>query len=220
MRRLALPVSPGLLYPLFLLTAGAFAYRFNAWLAMGVLAWLAPLAAYDLEHRAVPHAHWIYWPWLLVCGCVAARGDWQLALTAELIFLASERRAWPAVRRRLAVGLALAGSLGALALSFSAPHALGTLTLLGFWAFFELGWWAGVDALAAMALVLLWPDLLFLAALAAAHLGLAVVYRRAGRLRFPGALKPGELEAIGDPGLPALALTVVLYTGLERVGVR
>ena len=73
-----------------------------------MLAWLAPLAAYDLEHRAVPHGHWIYWPWLLACGYVAWRGDWQLALTAELIFLASERRSWPPVRQRVAVGLALA----------------------------------------------------------------------------------------------------------------
>ena len=219
MRRLTLPAPSGWLYPLFLLTAGVFAYRFNAWLEMGVLAWLAPLAAYDLEHRAVPHGHWIYWPWLLACGYVAWRGDWQLALTAELIFLASERRSWPPVRQRVAVGLALAGGLGALALSFSAQNVLGTLTLLGFWMFFELGWWAGVDALTASALVLLWPNVLFLTALAAAHLGLSLVYRRAGRFRFPGALKPGELEAIGDPGLPALALTVVLYSGLGRVGV-
>ncbi len=215
MKRLAWPALSALLYPLFLLIAGAFAYRFNAWLEMGTLAWLAPLAAYDLEHRAVPHGHWIYWPWLLVCACVAACGDWQLALTAELVFLASERSSWPPVRRKVAVGVALAASLGALALSFNLEHAIGALTLLGFWAFFELGWWAGVDALAAMALVLLWPNVLLLTALAAAHLGLAVVYRRAGRFRFPGVLKLGELEAIGDPGLPALALTVVIYTAMQ-----
>ena len=220
MKHLSMPDLSRLFYPLFLLIAGSCAYRFNAWLAMGVLAWLAPLAAYDLEHRAVPHAHWIYWPWLLVCGCVAARGDWQLALTAELIFLASERATWPPIRQRVAVGLALAGSLGALALSFSAQNVMGTLTLLGFWMFFELGWWAGVDALTASALVLLWPNMLFLAALAAAHLGLGLAFRRTRHLRFPSVLKPGELEALGDPGLPALALTVVLYTGLERVGVR
>ncbi len=217
-KRLTLSAPARLVYPVFLLAAGAVAYQGHAWLEMGVLAWLAPLAAYDLEHRAVPHGHWIYWPWLLVCGYAAWRGDWQLALTAELVFLASERAAWPPLRRKVAVGLALSGSLGALALSFSAPHALGTLALLGFWAFFELGWWAGVDALAAMTLILLWPNLSFLAALATAHLGLSLIRRRGNQFQFPRALRSDELEAIGEPGLPALALTVAIYQIVNVIG--
>jgi hypothetical protein len=220
-RRLAPSFAPqGLLYPLFLLVAAAVAYQGPAWLEMGALAWLAPLAAYDLEHRAVPHNGWIYWPWLLACSYAAGRGDWQLALTAELAFLGSERSTWPLVYRRVAVGAALTLSLGALALSFSAGHVIGTLALLGFWGFFELGWWAGVDALAATALVLLWPNLTFLAAMAAAHLTLSLIQRRDGQFRLPGVLRPHELEAIGEPGLPALVLTIAIYAGLELGGVR
>jgi hypothetical protein len=215
---LTLPAPDRLLYPVFLLAAGAVAYQGHAWQEMGVLAWLAPLAAYDLEHRAVPHTGWIYWPWLLACSYAAWRGDWQLALTAELAFLASERSTWPPIWRKVAVGMALAVSLAVLALNFNAAHAIGVCALLGFWGFFELGWWAGVDALSAMALVLLWPNLPFLMALAAAHLGLSLILRRGGQFRFPGVLKPGDLEAIGEPGLPALALTVAIYAGLELVG--
>jgi hypothetical protein len=217
-RRLAALSAPqGLLVSLFLLAAAAVAYQGHAWLEMGVLVWLAPLAAYDLEHRATPHTGWIYWPWLLACGYVAWRGDWQLALTAELAFLASERSGAP-LWRKVAVGLAVTMSLGALALSFSAGHAIGALALLGFWGFFELGWWAGVDALAAMALIMLWPNLPLLAALATAHLGLSLVQRRGGPFRFPGVLKPGDLEAIGEPGLPALALTIAIYLIINVVG--
>jgi hypothetical protein len=153
----------------------------------------------------------VFVPCPLACVYAVWRGDWQLAVIAGLVVLASERRTLPAVWRKVAFGLALAACAGVVALNVRNTVAIGAAAIVGFWLFFELGWWAGADALAAITLALLWPGMQLLAALALAHLGLSLVYRRRGRFPLPRALNADELETVGQPGLPALALTVAIY---------
>ncbi len=179
--------------------------------------WLTALALYDMRHRAVPHLAWVALP------CAAAgllsvwRGDWPLTLAALIVIALSERGRLPSSWRQpaqAAGGLALAGLL----LLMRPDTAPGGMALAGFWLGYELGWWAGADALAAITLALFWPELGLLLAMAVAHLCLGVWQRRKlPRLR---ALQPPELERFGQPGMPALALTVVIHAalrGLARV---
>ena len=174
--------------------------------------WLTSLALYDMRHRAVPHIAWVAMP-CAAAGLVSIwRKDWPLTLAAMVVVALSERGRLPIGWRKptlAAGGLALAGVL----LLMRPETAPGGLALVGFWLAYELGWWAGADALAAMTLALFWPELSLLLAMAVAHLGLSLWQRRKlPRLR---ALRPHELEMLGQPGMPALALTVVIHAGMR-----
>ena len=97
----------------------------------------------------------------------------------------------------------------------------GAFAVLGFWLAYELGWWAGADALAAITLALLWPDVRMLVALAIGHLALALVMRLgwsglgAPAIGRPRHLDEAELERLGAPGLPALVLAVAVLAGWQ-----
>jgi len=189
------------------------------------LLWLAPLALYDLRHRAVPHIAFVAVPCVLAMGYAVWRGEWPLALIALIVVGVSERHQLPKAWRGPVFIAGLLAGLGLI--PFASPETLpGALAVLGFWLSFELGWWAGADALAAITLALLWPDVLLLIALAVAHLGLSLARRRPIRpstvLRagLPRMLTPSELSALGEPGLPALALAVMVYAALAGIGVQ
>ena len=167
--------------------------------------WLAPLAIYDFRHRQVPRLAWVAGPCLLALGLAAARGDWALAALALVALAASERWRLPASGRRPAL---FAGWLACFWLLawISTPSLIGAVAVLGFWLMFELGWWAGADALAAMTLVLFWPTAGMVLVIGIAHLIWA--------WRWPRPLSADELAATGQPGLPALALAAGLNTVL------
>lgn len=221
--RLALMADPLALAALFTgALALSAAYLWGglvAALPVAVLIWLIPLALHDVRHRSVPHMAWIAGPCLLAMVWAAWRGEWPLAGLALIVVGLSERQrlphSWqkPAVMGGLIVCAALFRQL--------APEAWpGAFAILGFWLGFELGWWAGADALAAITLALLWPDLQLLIALSISHLGLALLLRARSRALWgrPRALRPGELETLGQPGLPALALSAVVYITLKWIG--
>ncbi len=197
------------------------------------LAWLIPLAHYDLRKREVPHIAFVAVPLALAALAEAWRGGWTLALMAVTLVAMTERaRLWPALHRpALAGGLAICAGLLALQCNVS-PFELapGAISLIGFWLAYELGWWAGADALAAMALALLWPDdIRLLVSLAAAHIVAALAAHFCNRrkrplrhsplrgsqgrllLLLPRKLSAAELQAVGAPGLPAIALTAALF---------
>lgn len=184
----------------------------DAWLTGAAIIWLTILAIYDVRRRTIPHIAWVALPCAAASLLSFRQGDWPLATSAIVLIALSERRCLPIAWRKPSLGvgcLAVAGLLARLA----PEHLPGGAAVVGFWLMFELGWWAGADALAAMTLALLWPELNLLIALAAAHLGLGVWQRRPwSRLRV---LRPSELEVVGQPGLPALALTVVIHAGLR-----
>lgn len=174
------------------------------------IVWLVPLAHYDSRHRAVPHILFIAVPWLVACSFAVARGDGTMALLSLLFVAASERHFLD--RRWRCFALCAVVACAAVIVVFSPPESMAAmLALIGFWLAYELGWWAGVDALTAMTLVLLYPDSRLLAALAISHLGLAFISRRHSLPFRPRRLTVEELHALGVPGLPALTLGAVLY---------
>ncbi len=183
-------------------------------LLIAALLWLGPLALYDLRHRAVPHIAFVAVPCLLAIGYAALRGDGPLAAMAAVMVAVSERHHLPAISRRWVFWIGLLAAIGLI--PFASLETLpGAFAVLGFWLSFEIGWWAGADALAAITLALLWPNVLLLVALAVAHLGLSII--RGRPIRLPRMLSLTELESLGEPGLPALALSVLIYAVLQFV---
>jgi hypothetical protein len=156
------------------------------------------------------------------------KGAWPVGVIALLAVAASERRVLRHARfeRWLFSGALILGGAVALASGEAVP---GAFAVLGFWLAYEAGWWAGADALAAMTLALLWPDIRLLVVLAVTNLGAALVIpivrllRRADRVA--GAhlwlfsrqqIKSGASQA---PGLPSIALAVALLIAWRLVGV-
>jgi len=195
-----------------------------------VLAWLMPLALYDLAYHEVPHIAFAVVPCLAGMIYVAWQGDWTLAVIAAVVIAASERHHLPLkLLRRMVVIMAGLASLG-LILATDPNVIAGALLVTCFWFAYEMGRWGGADALAAITLALLWPDLRFVLLFAIAHLALAVVFRP-GLVKqlaaTPGSafqklltlrpISPDELERVGNPGLPPLVLTVVLLVIWESV---
>jgi hypothetical protein len=174
------------------------------WLAGAALVWLAPLALYDLRHHAVPHQAFVAIPCLAAMAAALQHGEWALALTTALVVAASERR-WLGRPRgeRLAGGLAY-GLAASVALT-SGNVAAGAIAVLGFGLAYELGWWAGADALVAITLALLWPGVQLLAAFGVAHL-LAAAGLRAMRLWWPQLAWSTPV-----PGLPVIWLALGLH---------
>jgi hypothetical protein len=171
------------------------------WLAIMVIVWLAPLAAYDLRFREVPHMACVAVPCAAGMVYSFATGAWPVGVIALMAVAASERRALQnADIGRWAFGGALIQG-GALALA-SGEDVPGAFAVLGFWLAYEVGWWAGADALAAMTLALLWPDVRLLVALGVAHMAIAVVVHATRRL--------SQTPASASPGLPALLLAAML----------
>ncbi|MEK6573601.1 MAG: hypothetical protein AABZ58_04725, partial [Chloroflexota bacterium] len=90
---------------------------------------------------------------------------------------------------------------------------VGALCVVCFWLAYELDWWAGADALIAMTLAMLYPDARFVAALGAAMLAVVIAYGRLGKMmkmKFRR-LSESDLDAVGTPGLPALALAALIF---------
>ena len=176
------------------------------WLELAVLIWLAPLALYDLRRKEVPHMACVVVPCFAAVVHAFAVGAWQLGAVGALAIAASERDAIRHMRARRWL-LCVALTLACLLALGSGEVTPGAIAILGFWVAYELGWWAGADALVAITLALLWPDIRLLVLLGIVHIGVAVsihVLRwwRGARLTIFG------LERV--PGLPVIYLTVLL----------
>ena len=197
------------------------------WLELLVLVWLAPLAVYDLHRKEVPHMACVGVPCLAAMVYAVAIGTWQLSAVAVLVITASERDAIRSrqSRRWILVVSLLIVCLLVLASGEAAP---GAIAVLGFWLAYELGWWAGADAMVAIALALLWPSIWLLVTLAGAHLAVwAVVWlarnlqaspRRDGDGDVGMRLRPHTSHGTTFPGLPVITLTVILLFLTELIG--
>ncbi len=198
------------------LAAGSVFIVTRAWLPLAVGLWLTPLAVYDLRYKEVPNTGVVLLPLAAAAAGTAWSGNWALAALAGVVVAASERDRLPAaLARRVLFFIAGAAAGGLLFLVW--PDSLpGAFAILAFWLMYEMRWWAGADALVAITLALLWPDLRLVAALGLAHLLLAPLLRGPAallRLGRPRVLTNSELDEVAVPGLPALALTAML-TGL------
>lgn len=174
------------------------------------LAWLIPLAIYDLQKREVPHIAFVAVPCFLAAFAAILRGDASLGVLTLVLIALSERNHLPKPMARVVLVSALLSSVGLLLIT-PFEQSPGALALMGFWFAYELGWWAGVDALAAMTLAILWPDVMLLVALGVAHLGLAFLLPHGKLFTRPRRLTEAELEQVGVAGLPSIALGAALY---------
>ncbi len=197
------------------------------WLELLVLVWLVPLAVYDLQRKEVPHMACVGVPCLAAMVYAVAAGTWQVSVVGALVVAASERNAIRSrqARRWLLVATLLIVCLLVLASGEAAP---GAIAVLGFWLAYELGWWAGADAMAAIALALIWPSIWLLVSLAGAHIAVwAVVWlarnlqaslRRDGNGDVGMRLPPHTSHGTTFPGLPVITLTVILLFLTELIG--
>lgn len=174
------------------------------------LAWLIPLALYDLRKREVPDIAFVAAPYALAALAATLRGDWTLGALTIVVVASSERHHLP--RRWGAVTFA-AALLACTILLILTPfeQSPGAIAVIGFWIAYELGWWAGADALAATTLAIMWPDIRLLVSLAAAHMVVAIFLYRGRVMSFPRRLTSNELEQAGVAGMPALALGAAMF---------
>ena len=176
------------------------------WLGLVVLFWLAPLALYDMQRQEVPHMACVAMPCAAAVVYALSVGAWQLGAVAGLAVAASERHAIRDARKERLIFI-LALPLACIAALASGEAAPGAIAVLGFWLAYELGWWAGADAIVAITLAILWPDIRWLVALGAAHLGAAICLHmlRWWRVRSAGSSRSPV------PGLPVICLAALLY---------
>jgi hypothetical protein len=197
----------------------------SMWVDGLALLWLAPLAFYDLRHRAVPHITTVALPCLLAMIYAANAGTWQLSVLAVTTVLITERYRLRS-RRLQPIAFACAVVTSTVLVACSGADAPGAMAIVGFWIAYELGWWAGADALAAITLALVWPDVRLLVSLAAAHLALALLARWARRSASPTLswkirrMDAEELERSGAPGLPAMVLAVAMMAAWHLVAMK
>ena len=177
------------------------------WLELAVLIWLAPLALYDLRRREVPHIACVAVPCLAALFHSFAAGVWPLGAVGVLAIAASERHAI----RHARVGrwiFVLALPLTCVLALVSGEAVPGVFAVLGFWLAYELGWWAGVDAVVAITLAILWPDIRLLAVLGTAHMGVAVCMYV---MRWWRSARPEIFTRDPVPGLPVIYLAALMH---------
>jgi hypothetical protein len=178
----------------------------DGWILGIVMTWLGIVSWFDLRRQEIPHSAWVIIP---LAGALVYRiwlGDWSLALLAVGVSLASERQrlvrlAWLQGMASLYLWIPLLGGLVFLA---GTRQPLGAVAILGFWIGWEMHVWGGADAVAAMALALVWPDRVFILAWLVMNLAAAVGVTLASQIqehRF-------RLHQV--PGLPLLFLAAVL----------
>lgn len=178
------------------------------------LAWLIPLALYDLRKREVPNIAFVAAPCALAALAAALRGDWALGALTVVGVAASERRHLPG-RWGVVTFATVLVACAALLILTPFERSPGAVAIIGFWLAYELGWWAGADALAAMTLALMWPDIQLLVALAAAHMVVAIFLYRGRVMAFPRWLSSKDLEQVGVAGMPAIALGAAIYAAWQ-----
>ena len=175
------------------------------WVLIIVLIWLGIVSWFDLRTREVPHMAWVVVPFLGAMIYQIALGGWRLAFLAVVVALVSERQRLAKLTELnidtiffwvpfLFAGLYLAGSF----------NPVGAISIVGFWIAWELRCWGGADAVASIALVLIWPELSIVLALLVVHLLVALVATGVSLL------KEKKLSFHQMPGLPLLLFSVVL----------
>lgn len=176
------------------------------WLFGPVLIWLGVVSYFDWKKREIPHSVWVVLPLLMAMVYRLAAGGWQLVALAAMVSIASERKRLADVTRLpfdlwslWIPPLFLLTYWGLLA------NPVGALAILGFWLAWELHCWGGADAVATIALVLVWPAMTFVVALLVVHLvvalgmtGYSLVWEKRWRLHT-------------IPGLPLIFATVLAF---------
>ena len=176
-----------------------------------LLGWLGILSCFDLRKKEIPHSAWVVLPLIGTCIFQVWQGHLALVLLTVIVSAASERE-W------------LSGFLnftGIARLPFWIPLLLSgfclsagefpaaSLAVLGFWIAWEFNFWGGADAVAAITLMLIYPEWAFILAFLLVHVLTLFVLVLLSLYRGKG------LVTHQVPGLPLLFLSVLLL-GLHQ----
>jgi len=167
--------------------------------------WLALLSWFDLRKREVPHTAWVVIP--LICAAIYQTkvGDWQLSFLTGIVALASERQRL-AKLSKLRVDTIFFWIPWLLACLYAAAtrNPVGAISIVAFWAAWELRCWGGADAVTAITLALIWPDMRLMIAVLIVHAFVAVIASLVSLIR------ERKLCLHQFPGLPLLLLSAIL----------
>ena len=178
------------------------------WIIFGfIVVWLGIISWFDMRKNEIPHSLWVILPLIGACVYQACQGDWRLVLFAVLVTAASERERLSQMIHSKMIGKIYFWIplivFGLLITIQSSPVA--AFAILGFWVAWELKWWGGADAAAAMTLILIYPKITFILAFLGVHVITAI------GLTVSSLLKSKSIKLHQIPGLPLLLLAVLIY---------
>lgn len=180
------------------------------WIIGAVLIWLGIISYFDLRKREIPHSAWVVLPWLAVMMLRLLQGGWQMVLLSAMVALVSERKRFAELTKLPLDGWSIwIPPLFLFTYWALITNPVGALSILGFWLAWELRAWGGADAVASIALVLLWPELAFVIALLGVHLAAALASTAYGLIRD----KRWQLHSL--PGLPLILATVLAFLAMR-----
>ena len=176
------------------------------WIIFGlVVTWLGIVSWFDIRKSEIPHSAWVVIP-LIGAGLYRIwQGDWTLVLLAAVVAAVSERYriskafGWEELSRIITwLPLLFLGAF----LSIQSSS-LSALAIIGFWAAWELKWWGGADAVAAIAIILIYPEIAFILAFLIVHAITAIM------LTIRSLIKEKTARLHRIPGLPLILIAVI-----------
>jgi len=176
------------------------------WIIFGlVVTWLGIVSWFDIRKSEIPHSAWVVIPLIGADVYRILQGDWPLVLLATVVAAVSERNrisqafGWEELSR-IITWLPLL-YLGVFLSIQSSP--LSVLAIIGFWAAWELKWWGGADAVAAMTIILIYPEITFILAFLIVHLITTIM------LTIRSLVKEKTVRFHRIPGLPLILIAVI-----------
>jgi len=176
------------------------------WIIFGlVVTWLGIVSWFDIRRNEIPHSAWVVIPLIGAAVYRILQGDWTLVLLAGVVAAVSERNrisqafGWEELNR-IITGLPLL-FLGAFLSIQSSP--LSALAIIGFWAAWELKWWGGADAVAAITIILIYPEITIILAFLIVHVIATIM------LTIKSLVKEQTVRFHRIPGLPLILLAVI-----------
>ena len=172
-----------------------------------VVTWLGIVSWFDIRKSEIPHSAWVVIPFIGAGLYRIWQGDWTLVLLAIVVAAVSERDrisqafGWEELGR-IITWLPLL-FLGAFLSIQSSP--LSALAIIGFWAAWELKWWGGADAITAITIILIYPEITFIIAFLIVHV-IATVMLTSRTL-----IKEKTVHLHKIPGLPLILIGVISY---------
>jgi len=176
------------------------------WIIFGlVVAWLGIVSWFDIRRNEIPHSAWVGIPLIGAAIYRILQGDWTLVLLAGIVAAVSERNrisqafGWEELSRIITwLPLLFLGTF--LSIQFSP---LSALAIIGFWAAWELKWWGGADAVAAITITQIYPEIAFILAFLIVHVIATIM------LSIRSLIKEKTVRLHRIPGLPLILIAVI-----------
>jgi hypothetical protein len=171
-----------------------------------VVVWLGIVSWFDIRKNEIPHSAWVIIPLIGACFYRTWQGNWTLVMLTILVAAVSERErisqlfGWEETGKMITWFPLL--FLGVYLSVQTSPFA--ALAIIGFWAAWELKWWGGADAVAALAIILIYPELYLILAFLVSHI-IATL-----GLSIKSIIINKSIKLHRIPGLPLLLGTVLL----------